>query len=423
MPLPRTLVAAALAFLVAQPVPAQDAATVHRAENERLGYGELRRGADGNDPEADNAANFDEAQVGDLPVPPLFTSADARTASGWAARRSALARLVEDEWVGRIPASADEIDIVWTRQQSPEGEHWLGQLMRPGHPMGPTIDALVSLPEQATGAEPVPVVIEYAYIWPPGFRLPGPPSPGLKDAALARGWGHVAYRPTLLQADDTALLSQGLIGMTSWPRGEHDWGALRAWAWGASRLREVLAEHPRIDGARIALAGHSRFGKAVLVAAAFDHAFADALVSSSGAGGAKLMRRDFGERLENMADAYASVWYAPRIKHYAGRSTLLDWPVDAHMLIALRAPRPLLISAGTVEQGDGWTDPEGQWRAALLARPAWDASGKRTFPDQPRPQPGDEPPQTPLSFYQHGQGHVMWPAFEALFDHAERFAD
>ncbi|WP_338243526.1 alpha/beta hydrolase family protein [Aurantiacibacter hainanensis] len=418
----RAVVATALAVLSAQPLVAQDSASVHRAENERLGYGELRPGADGNDPDAPNAANFDEDRVGNLSVPSLFRD-DNGAAEGWSARRAELARLIENEWVGRVPESAREIEIVWTKQEVDDGDQWLGQLMRPGYPMGPTIDARLSLPPQArrAGSRPVPVVIEYSYIWPPDFRFPGPPAPSLREAALARGWGHVAYRPTLLQADDTALLSQGLIGMTAWPRGEHDWGALRAWAWGASRLREALAADPLIDGSRIVLAGHSRFGKAVLVAAAFDHEFADALVSSSGAGGAKLMRRDFGERLENMADPYASVWYAPRIKHYAGNASLEQWPVDAHMLIALRAPRPLLISTGTVAQGDGWTDPAGQWQATLLARAAWRATGADTFPDEARPQPGHGPLETPLAFYQHAEGHVMWPAFEALFNHTERF--
>ena len=213
-----------------------------------------------------------------------------------------------------------------------------------------------------------------------------------------------------------------MIGLGRCPREEHDWGALRAWGWGASALRERLAADPRIDGTRVSLAGHSRFGKAVLVAAAFDHQFADALVSSSGAGGAKLMRRDFGERIENMADPYASVWYAPRIRHYAGQASVADWPVDAHMLIALRAPRPLFIATGLAEKGDGWTDPKGQWIATALARPAWGAYDRPVFPDQPRPGPNSGPTDAPLGFWQHGEGHVMWPAFLPFFAHADSFA-
>ena len=115
--------------------------------------------------------------------------------------------------------------------------------------------------------------------------------------ALSHGFAHVAYRPQMLQADNGAQMQQGVIGLARWPREQTDWGALRAWGWGASMLREELARDARINPERISLQGHSRFGKGVLVAAAFDHALADANVSSSGAGGAKLMRRDFGETL------------------------------------------------------------------------------------------------------------------------------
>ena len=413
------LLALTLGLLAAAPLAAQDSGAVAAAERARFGHGELRPGADGNDPSSPRYANFDEAEVGDLAPPPLFADPADALPEGWPGRRAEIARLVENEWVGRIPPGAAELTIDWTRDIDADGsEHWRG-LLAPGDTEGPAIDAVVTLPE---GTGPVPVVIGYTYIWPPGFRLPGPPQPSLREAALARGWGHVAYRPTLLQADDLGKISEGVIGLAGWPRGEHDWGALRAWGWGASRLREALGVHPRIDAQRIALAGHSRFGKAVLVAAAFDHAFADALVSSSGAGGAKLMRRDFGERIENMADPYASIWYAPRIRHYAGRASVADWPVDAHMLIALRAPRPLMIATGRAEQGDGWTDPHGQWLATLSARAAWRVTGAEIFAQAERPEPGSGPVEAPLAFWQHGEGHVMWPAYQPFFDHAERFA-
>ena len=406
-----------LCWLSHAPVAAQDSGEVSAAERARFGHGELRPGADGNDPSSPRYANFDETKVGDLVLPPLFAAPADATPDGWPARRAEIARMVEDEWVGRVPAEAAGLAIDWKRGTTPEGgEHWFGRI-GPGD--GLAIDAVLTLPE---GADPVPVVIEYTYVWPPGFRFPGPPPPSLRDAALARGWGHVAYRPTLLQADDLGKIADGVIGAAGWPRGEHDWGALRAWGWGASRLREQLAADPRIDGTRISLAGHSRFGKAVLVAAAFDHAFADALVSSSGAGGAKLMRRDFGERLENMADPYASIWYAARVRHYAGHASVADWPVDAHMLIALRAPRPLMIATGLAARGDGWTDPHGQWLATLAAREAWRAAGAETFGRTVRPQPGGGPADTPLAFHQHGEGHVMWPAYDAFLDHAARFA-
>src|SRR5690606_42087607 len=113
---------------------------------------------------------------------------------------------------------------------------------------------------------------------------------------LDHGFAHVAYRPQMLQADTAAQMKDGVIGLARWPREKTDWGALRAWAWGASQLREELARDPRIDDDRISLQGHSLFGKGVPVAAAFGHAFADGNVSRSGAGGAHLLRRVYGER-------------------------------------------------------------------------------------------------------------------------------
>jgi hypothetical protein len=237
---------------------------------------------------------------------------------------------------------------------------------------------------------------------------------------LDHGWAHVAYRVQLLQADTAAQMQQGVIGLARWPRERHDWGALRAWGWGASQLRQELAKDARFDGGRVSLAGHSRFGKAVLVAAAFDHEFADALVSSSGAGGAKLMRRDFGEHWNNMAGSYAYHWYTPHVMEYAGHKTVGDLPVDAHTLIALRAPRPLFVSSGLAEKGDDWVDPRGMFISTALARPAWGVYGLPVFEGDDMPKVMVGKVETPLAFYQHDQGHVMWAAMEAFLDHAER---
>jgi hypothetical protein len=218
-------------------------------------------------------------------------------------------------------------------------------------------------------------------------------------------------------------MQQGVIGLARWPREQHDWGALRAWAWGASQLREELARDPRIDGERISLQGHSRFGKGVLVAAAFDHAFADANVSSSGAGGAKLMRRDFGERWENLAGPGEFHWFTPNVMAYArGDQTTASLPVDAHTLIALRAPRPLFVTSGVGEKGDSWVDPTGMWLAVRAAQPAWGIFGSATPTDQ-MPEPGNDPDAMyKLGWYQHTEGHVPWPGYAEFYAHEARFA-
>ena len=417
---------AALALIAGVGAMAQSAEDVHAAERTRFGFGELRQGASGNasDP---NAANSDEAKVGTFALPPLFAGSTAPTPGQWAERRVELARLVEDNWVGRIPDVVSQFRVVWHKEvvatrPGAVSEQWLGQVLAPDGRMGPTIDAIVTLP---AGADHTPTLIDYTYIWP-GGRTPnfgGPPPPDSVEMALSRGFSHVAYRPQMLQADGAAQMEQGIIGLTRWPREQTDWGALRAWAWGASRLREELARDPRLDGERISLQGHSRFGKAVLVAAAFDHAFADANVSSSGAGGAKLMRRDFGERWENMASSGAFHWFTPNIMAYArGERSTADLPVDAHSLIALRAPRPLFITSGVADKGDAWVDPTGMWQAARAAQPAWALFGSAT-PTAPMPEPGgDEQARYRLGWYQHTEGHVPWPGYAEFYEHEARFA-
>ncbi|MBO9519018.1 MAG: hypothetical protein J7493_13210 [Porphyrobacter sp.] len=417
---------AALALVSGSMAPAQTAEDVHATERARFGFGELRRGASGT-PTDGNAANADEAKVGQFALPPLFASSTPPTPGQWGQRRAELERLVEDNWVGRIPEVVSQFKVIWRKEAAPArrgatAEQWIGQVIAPDGRMGPTIDAILTFPAKAAKT---PAIIDYTYIWP-GGRTPnfgGPPPPDGVAMALARGFTHVAYRPQMLQADSAAQMQQGVIGLARWPREKTDWGALRAWAWGASQLREEMARDPRINGDRISLQGHSRFGKGVLVAAAFDHAFADANVSSSGAGGAKLMRRDFGERWENMASSGAFHWFTPNIMDYAhGDRTTASLPVDAHTLIALRAPRPLFITSGVAEKGDAWVDPTGMWQAVRAAEPAWQLFGSAA-PTDAMPKPGsDDDAMYTLGWYQHTEGHIPWPGYDEFFEHEARFA-
>ncbi|HEU4650510.1 MAG TPA: hypothetical protein VFS49_03760 [Croceibacterium sp.] len=421
---------AALALVTSVGSTAQDASNaeaVHAAERARFGFGELRRGADG-DRASPRAANIDEDKVGPFGLPPLFASSQPPSPEQWAARRAELMRQVEDNWVGRIPEVVAQFRVVWTKQPvatarpGTAAEQWIGQVIAPDGRMGPTIDATLTFPARA---ERAPALIDYTYVWP-GGRTPafgGPPPPDSVATALAHGFAHVAYRPQMLQADTAAQMQQGVIGLARWPRERYDWGALRAWAWGASKLREELARDPRINGERVSLVGHSRFGKGVLVAAAFDLAFADADVSSSGAGGAKIMRRNFGETWENMAGAGAFHWYTPNIMAYAGGDkTTADLPVDAHTLIALRAPRPLFVTSGVAGKGDSWVDPTGMWQAVRAAQPAWALFGAAT-PSDDMPAAGTDPDALyKLGWYQHTDGHVPWPGFAEFYEHEARFA-
>ena len=264
---------AALALFTGVAAAAQTADEVHAAERARFGFGELRRGADG-DQASPRAANIDEGKVAPYGLPPLFASSQPPTPEQWSERRAELVRLVEDNWVGRIPEVVAQFRVIWTKQPvttaqaGATAEQWVGQVIAPDGRMGPSIDATVTFPAKA---ERAPALIDYTYVWP-GGRTPnfgGPPPPDSARKALDHGFAHVAYRPQMLQADTAAQMQQGVIGLARWPREQYDWGALRAWAWGASKLREELARDPRINGERVSLVGHSRFGKGVLVAAAF----------------------------------------------------------------------------------------------------------------------------------------------------------
>lgn len=418
------------------PAGAQTASeTVHAAERAAFGFGTLRQGANGNDPQAPNAANRDEAGVGSYTLPPLFETPRQQTPAGWPARRAAIARLVEDNWVGRVPDVVQAFRVEWeklpqdrvdtlVRYEGEVLEQWNGRVVTADGRQGPVITATLHIPERATA--PVPSIVAYTYVWstvPPPARAGATPDPGPIRQVLNRGWAWVEYRPQLLQADNAGQMQAGLIGLARWPRQQFDWGALRAWAWGASQLRMELARDPRFNPRMITLTGHSRFGKGVLVAAAFDHEFADAHVSSSGAGGAKLMRRDFGEQWENLAASGEFHWFAPNIMAFARDPlTVHDLPVDAHMLIALRAPRPLFVTSGLAERGEFWVDPVGMWAGVMAAQPAWELFGAPVprF-GMPLPESREQMP-FPLAWYQHGEGHVPDPAYDEFFEHAAMFA-
>ncbi len=155
-----------------------------------------------------------------------------------------------------------------------------------------------------------------------------------------------------------------------------DWGALRAWAWGASRALDYFETDKSVDAKQVGIEGHSRYGKAALVAMAYDPRFAIAYISSSGEGGAKLFRRNFGEQIGNVAGTGEYHWMAGNFLKYAGPLTENDLPVDAHELIALCAPRPVFIGAGATN-GDGWVDAKGMFLAAVGAGPVYKLLGKK----------------------------------------------
>ena len=152
--------------------------------------------------------------------------------------------------------------------------------------------------------------------------------------------------PASVQADNGAGITRGIIGLVNsgQPRKPDDWGALRAWAWGAGRGLDYLETDPAVDAKHVGIEGVSRYGKAALVTMAFDQRFAMVLVGSSGKGGATLLRRNFGEAVESLTGG-EYYWMAGNFLKYGASEATFgsmnpgDFPVDSNELIALCAPR------------------------------------------------------------------------------------
>jgi hypothetical protein len=202
-----------------------------------------------------------------------------------------------------------------------------------------------------------------------------------------------------------------------------------------SRLIDYFEANPEsgVDATKVCITGVSRYGKAALVTTAFDTRVAAGFVASSGAGGAKLFRRDFGELLENLASRGGYHWMAGNFLKYAadeaafGKRTVADLPVDQHQLIALCAPRLCFISYGVTEKGDpNWVDAHGSFMAAVLAGPAYLLLGKKDL-GTPGDYLTDKMPSVntliggELAWRQHDGGHTNVPNFPAFFEWAGRY--
>ncbi len=173
-------------------------------------------------------------------------------------------------------------------------------------------------------------------------------------------------------------MKEGIIGLVNkgQPRKPDDWGVLRAWAWGASKVLDYLETDKAVNAKEVGLEGHSRWGKATIVAMAYDQRFAIAYVSSSGEGGAKMHRRNWGELVENVAANSEYHWMAGNFMKYAGPLNWNDMPVDSHELVAMCAPRPVFLSAGATN-GDGWVDAKGTFLAGAYAGSVYKLLGKK----------------------------------------------
>jgi len=245
---------------------------------------------------------------------------------------------------------------------------------------------------------------------------PGPP---WQQQVAAKGWGYALLFPTSVQADTGEGLTQGIIGLVNkgQPRKLDDWGALRAWAWGASRALDYFETDKSVDAKQVGIEGLSRYGKAALVAMAYDPRFAIGFIASSGEGGAKILRRTFGELVENVAATSEYHWMAGNFLKYAGPLTANDLPVDAHELIALCAPRPVFVSSGSPQVEGGWIDGKGMFLGAVGAGPVYKLLGKKDLGTVKFPPMETALIDGDVAFREHSGGHTAapnWPTFLAF---------
>ena len=176
-----------------------------------------------------------------------------------------------------------------------------------------------------------------------------------------------------------------------------------------------------MDAKHVGIEGMSRYGKSALVAMAYDPRFAIAYIASSGEGGARLHRRNFGELLENVAAVNEYHWMAGNFLKYAGPLTPNDLPVDSHELIALCAPRPVFIGAGSVAGGDGWVDAKGMFLAEGHAGPVYELLGKKGLGTLEIPPVETALVDGDLAFRQHNEGHTPAPNWPYFLTFASRY--
>jgi lysophospholipase L1-like esterase len=376
----------------------------HADMTRQLGITKIRPGANGRAAAGEpGAPNYDPALANPFPDwPEVLTLSDGRKVSSaetwWQKRRPEIAEAFEREVYGRIPKDVPK--VTWTVAESLEttmsgqpviARRVIGHVDNTAHPaIIVDIKMAVVLPKNAKG--PAPVLIMFGNGNMPGdpiFRFPGaqePAAPPSTDQLIAAGWGYVSLSTTSIQADNGAGLTAGIIGLTNKGkrRTPEQWGSLRAWGWGASRALDYLETLPAVDAKRVGIEGVSRYGKAALVAMAFEPRLALVLVGSSGEGGAKPHRRNFGEQVENLTGSGQYHWMAGNFLKYGaaeatfGSKTAGDIPVDAHQLIALCAPRPTFISYGVPEKGDAnWLDQQGSFMATVAAGPVFRLLGAR----------------------------------------------
>ena len=429
----------------------------HRNMMDQLGIKALRPGANG-DEKAPDHANYDESKANPFPGLPdaltLQSGQKVTTANQWwHERRPEIVEDFEREVVGRVPPNVPK--VTWTvtsATNSRAGIFSVTEKHLAGHAdnsLCPAIrvDIDMTLVTPANAKGPVPVMVMFGsaaflkrmaemFASRPELKAMLGTDPPATEQLIAGGWGYALLDPGSIQPDNGAGLTKGIIGLTNQgqARKPEDWGALRAWGWGASRALDYLETDTAVDAHRVGIEGVSRFGKAALVTMAFDSRFAVVLVGSSGEGGAKPHRRNFGEEVENLTGSGGYHWMAGNFLKCGaaeasfGSRNAGDLPVDSNELIALCAPRLTFISYGIPEKGDAkWLDQRGSFMATVAAAPVFRLLGARDLGVTEDYRTAKMPPVNQglldgqIAWRQHDGGHTDAPNWKYFIPWADKF--
>ncbi|MEO7045860.1 MAG: hypothetical protein ABI091_11180 [Ferruginibacter sp.] len=461
---------------------------------QQLGIKKLRPGPNGNE-SAPNHANYDESLANPCPqLPDILTLKNGKkvtTAKTWnEQRRPELLEAFEKEVYGRIPKNVPKVtwsvkvvDREFVNRIPVIAKQLVGHADNSLYPLiNVDIKAVLVLPANVKG--PVPVLIMFGRpsmpapaqpseedlqkindafkesliksdpsvkqifekypAYQPITKLPSPNffAPPKKEDELTReerllaaGWGYLTLDQESIQADNGAGLTKGIIGLTNMgqPRKPEDWGALRAWAWGAARALDYLETETLVDAKKVGIEGVSRYGKGALVTLAFETRFAVGLIGSSGKGGAALHRRNFGEAVESLTGTGEYHWMAGNYLKYGteessfGKKTGCDMTVDSHELIALCAPRLTFISYGVPEKGDAkWLDQTGSYMSTVAAGSVFKLLGAKDLGVSNNYMAEKMPPvltgllDGQLAWRQHDGGHTDAPNMQTFITWASK---
>jgi hypothetical protein len=392
-----------------------------------------------------SSTNYDESKVGAYTLPDPLVFADGkpvRTAREWTERRRReILELFQANVYGRNPEPPAQTEFrVFDAAQDALGGRAIRKQVSISISTGKgewKADLLLYI--SAAAKKPPPVILSlnffgnHAVVDDPAVRLPtlwdrrtqerrqateesrGSDTGFDVERVVSRGYAFATIYYQQIEPDFKGEHQSGIRRLFL-PPGQTEpdsWGAIGAWAYGLSRALDYLEKDQDVDAKRVAVMGHSRLGKTALWAGALDTRFAMVLSSCSGAGGASLLRRNYGETARNLAEVFP-YWFCPRFREFADDPGKL--PVDAHELIALNAPRPVYVTAA---EDDRWADPRGMFLACVAAGPVYRLLGGESLGTDRMPAL-NQPIQRTLAFHIRNGEHAVtafdWDQFLAFAD-------